>query len=118
MHRAQSAIVREPLQEARAQRDAGHERHRERDGRGRAGATPDDPQDRVAFHVVPSLPRALHWLDRKTRRGPCDEAADDIGRLLETELVKPDRGEAGGIALVTDEDEPVFASGECRALMA
>ena len=57
-------------------------------------------------------------VDRKTRRGPCDKAADDIGRVLEPELVKPDRGEARGIALVADEDDLVFAAGECRALVA
>jgi len=51
-------------------------------------------------------------------RSPGDEAADDIGGALETELMEADRGEARGVALVADEDEFVFASGDCRALMA
>ena len=52
------------------------------------------------------------------RRCPGDKATDDIGRVLETELVKADRGEAGRVALVADEDELVFAPSECRTLMA
>jgi len=52
------------------------------------------------------------------RSGPSDEAADDIGRVLETELVKPDRSEARGVALVADEDELVLAACEYWTLMA
>jgi len=50
-------------------------------------------------------------------RCPSDKSADDIRRVLETELVKADRSEARGIALVADEDELVFVACECLALM-
>lgn len=57
-------------------------------------------------------------LDREGRAGPCDEPADDVRGVLESQVVKTHRGETRGISLMADEDEPPLAPSESRALMA
>jgi len=57
-------------------------------------------------------------IDREVRAGPCDEPADDIRGVLESQILKTHRGETRGISLVADEDEPLLASGEGSALVA
>jgi len=57
-------------------------------------------------------------VDRKTRRGPGHETADDVGGLVEPEVMQAHGGQARRIPLMADEDELVLVPGKRGALMA
>ena len=56
-------------------------------------------------------------VDGKTCCSPGNEATDDICGPLESEFLKPQGGEARGVALMADEDEPVLVAGQRGTLM-